>query len=183
MALKPRRARAQPALSRSRCGGCNVSETVQRAGSVYLSSPAAFVHGVEYPQHPGGALSRSILAVQARLLLPPNASDVRRLDDALGGAAQPRAGAMDTFTLLADALRRGPPLTLPTLSQLEAAERALPPPSRAGRTAQACVSGRTLRVNGGVTMICTCPVCPDLMESGHTLMAYTDTLQLSTHNT
>ena len=110
----------------SRCGrGCNVSRTVQAAGAVYLSSPAAFEHGVEYLPHAGGSLARSIVAVQARLLMP-NDSMVRQLDEARGSGGRPRPGAVDAFTRLASALRHGPPLELPTLAELRSVEASLP---------------------------------------------------------
>ncbi|KAL1524598.1 hypothetical protein AB1Y20_019487 [Prymnesium parvum] len=122
----------------AKCGRrCNVSATEQRAGRVYLSSPAAFEHGVEYPRHAGGSLGRSIVAVQARLLVRGDNVSSRRLIAACGKGTMESRGAVDAFARLAAALDRGPPLALPSLAELRAVERSLlpmAPPSRRSRS-------------------------------------------------
>lgn len=108
----------------SRCGAaCNVSQTWQRAGSVYLSSPSAFVHGVEYPSHVGSNLADSVVAVQARILLA-NTSVVKQLDE----GQRETNGALETFRLIAYAISAEPSplLALPTLEELKQVERSLP---------------------------------------------------------
>lgn len=114
-------------LLHAECGeGCNVSDTEQVAGSVYLSSPAAFVHGVQYPAHSGGSFAQSIVSVQARMLV--NASEGRMLEHARGAMGRgrpPGHGTVRTFEALAGALASGPPLPLPSLQQLWEFERAL----------------------------------------------------------
>ena len=114
-------------------GTCNVTETEQVAGTIYLSSPAAFVHGVEYPYFRGGTLARSILAIQARILMP-NRSAVARLDEAVRNG-----GGIDAFSRLATALQGMHTLKLPSLSELRAVERTLArkaAPGRAQRRAE-----------------------------------------------
>ena len=106
------------------CGSdCGVSVTEHTAGSVYLSSPAAFVHGVEYPLHAGGRFAQSIVSVQARILL--NHSDRAALEVARGENQQPAEGAIETFALIARTLAHGPALALPSFHELRRTERVL----------------------------------------------------------
>ena len=119
------------------CGEiCNVSETEQVAGTIYLSSPAAFVHGVEYPYFRGGTLARSILAIQARILMP-NRSAVEHLDEAVRDG-----GGIEAFSRLATALQGIQTLKLPSLSELRAVERSL------ARNAAGMAAGNARKAQG-----------------------------------
>ncbi|EOD32672.1 hypothetical protein EMIHUDRAFT_253293 [Emiliania huxleyi CCMP1516] len=97
---------------------CPIAATTQPAGSIYFSSPAAFQHGVVYPEHRGGSFAESIVAVQARLL-SNSSGEAFRLDSAKMGR-----DARTTFAAVAEALL-AIPLKLPSLEELRAAESLL----------------------------------------------------------